>query len=209
MRMSCGISILVVALATFSAKSSSGQASLPSSDFRSVSEKIRQDFGSIDQIRTVGMTDEPGGRFDIIVIGSRRGNDGWRVEVLSLAHHRLTTKWDSLVAAKEPEISKSGSKGVTVKAKEYDYDILIEGCAPHSCYDGVSGFLIFSAKSNQTSKAKLVTQGLDRPSDRTAKYDVTFSKNISDSAKQNLEEMICRSPTISARSGLPFSCESR
>jgi hypothetical protein len=49
----------------------SGQSPLPSADINSVAEDVQRNFGSIDEIYTIGMTDDPGGRFDIIVVGSR------------------------------------------------------------------------------------------------------------------------------------------
>jgi hypothetical protein len=183
-----------------------GQAPLPASDMRSVSTIIERDFGSVDSIRTIGMTDDLLGRFDVVVIGSKPRNAGWRVEVISVSGHKAATTWDSAATADSPEFTNSGPKSVGLNAKEYDYDLTIEGCAPHLCSDGVSGFLIFSGKSGKTVKAKVVTEGLDQGFSRTPKYDVRFSSNVDNDARTALESVICRSRTLSNKPGLPFSC---
>jgi hypothetical protein len=183
-----------------------GQAPLPASDMRSVTNIIERDFGSVDSVRTIGMTDDPLGRFDVVVIGSKPHNAGWRVEVISVSDHKATTKWDSATTVDGLEFSNSGSKSVAINAKEYDYDLTIEGCAPHLCSDGVSGFLIFSGKAGTTVKAKVVTEGLDQAFSQTPKYDVTFSANADSNARTALESLICHARTLSNKSGLPFSC---
>jgi hypothetical protein len=183
-----------------------GQAPLPASDMRAVTNIVERDFGSVDNIRTIGMTDDPLGRFDVVVIGSRPRNDGWRVEVISISNHKATKTWDSTVSAHGLEFSGSGPKSVNINVKEYDYDLMIEGCAPHLCHDGVSGFLILSGKAGKTFKAKVVTQGLDQEFSRTPKYDVTFSPNVDSKAKTALESFICHSRTLGNKPGLPFSC---
>jgi hypothetical protein len=153
------------------------------------------------------MTDEIGGRFDVVIVGSKRGNNGWRVEVLSSTNHRITTKWDSHILANETEFTQSGAKAITINIEDYNYDLLIEGCAPHLCSDGISGFLLFSGKSGETSKAKIVTQGMEKPFTKYQKYEVTFSKNIIDNARKKLEQAICESTSISNKTGLPFKCK--
>jgi hypothetical protein len=183
-----------------------GQAPLPASDMRFVTNIIERDFGSVDSVRTIGMTDDPLGRFDVVVIGSKPRNAGWRVEVISVSGHKAATTWDSAATADGPEFTNSGPKSVVLNAKEYDYDLTIEGCAPHLCSDGVSGFLFFSGKSGRTVKAKVVTEGLDQGFSRTPKYDVTFSPNADSDVRTALENLICRSRTLSNKSGLPFSC---
>jgi hypothetical protein len=185
------------------------QAPLPVSDLRLIASIAERDFGSIDSIRTIGMTDDPDGRFDLIIIGSKPRAGGWRVEVLSATHHKVTPLWDSTVAAKEPQYLNSGSKGVTVKVRDYDYDLLIEGCAPHLCHDGVSGFLMFSGRSGKTLKAEVVARDLNKPSLGGPRYEVTFSNNTDDESKAALEKSICQSRTISDAAGLPFSCQPR
>ncbi len=185
-----------------------GQAPLPAADLGSISSVIKRDFDSIDNIRTIGMTDDPNGRFDVIVIGSRSQNNGWRVEVVSITDHKVTTKWDSDISATEPEFSNSGPKNVTVRIRDYDYVLSVEGCAPHLCHDGVSGFLMFSGRSQRAYKAKVVTRGLDKPNIGEPKYDVTFSRAIDDRSKDELEAAICKSRAISNKTGLPFSCQS-
>jgi hypothetical protein len=109
--------------------------------------------------------------------------------------------------AREAEYANSGPKAVTVKVRDYDYDILIEGCVPHLCSDGISGFLMFSGQSRGTSKAKVVTKDLDKSDVGAPKYDVTFSKNISILSKKSLEDAICSSTSISNKLGLPFECK--
>ena len=183
-----------------------GQAPLPASDLRSITNIIERDFSSIDNIRTIGVTDDPLGRFDVIVVGSKSRNAGWRVEVISISDHKATSTWDSTVNANGPEFSNSGPKSVVINVKDYDYDLTIEGCAPHLCYDGVSGFLIFSGKTGKTVKAKVVTEGLDKAFSRTPKYDLTFSPNIDKDSKAALENLICHARTLSNKRGLPFSC---
>jgi hypothetical protein len=186
----------------------SGQAPLPAADLRTIDAAIQQHFGWIDEIRTIGMTDDHNGRFDVIVVGSSSRRDyGWRVEVFSVSHHKLTLKWDSEIMAREIEYEASGPKSVTIKIGEGDYDLLIEACAPHLCYDGISGFVLFSGKSIKTSKAKVVAQDLEGPFTPTPKYDVTFSKNISTASRQVLEDAICNSRTIGNKAGLPFECK--
>jgi len=184
-----------------------GQAPLPASDMRSVTNIIEREFGSVDSVRTIGMTDVPLGRFDIVVIGSKPHNAGWRVEVISVSDHKATTTWDSAISADSLEFSNSGPKSVVINAKEYDYDLTIEGCAPHLCYDGVSGFLIFSGKAGKTVKAKVVTEGLDQAFSQTPKYDVTFSPNIDNDSKVALESFVCQARTLGNKLGLPFSCK--
>jgi hypothetical protein len=183
------------------------QAPLPATDTRLFSSIIERDFGSIDSIRTIGMTDDPLGRFDLVVVGSKPRNAGWRVEVISISNHKATTTWDSTVTADGPEFSNSGPKSVVLRVKEYDYDLTIEGCAPHLCYDGVSGFLIFSGKAEKTVKAKLLTEGLDKALSRAPKYDVTFSPGIDSASRMALENLMCHSRTLSNKSGLPFTCQ--
>jgi len=183
------------------------QAPLPATDMHLVANIGERDFGSVDNIRTIGMTDVPLGRFDVVMVGSKPRNGGWRVEVISISNHKATTMWDSTVTADGPEFSNSGPKSVVINVKDYDYDLMIEGCAPHLCYDGVSGFLIFSGKEGKTVKAKVVTEGLDQAFSRTPKYDVTFSPDIDNVSKAALERLICHSRTLSNKPGLPFTCE--
>jgi hypothetical protein len=207
MKMIRTIAIVIAAVLFFCSPQSEGQSPLPASDIRLISEAIQRDFGSIHEIRTVEMSDDPGGRFDIIVVGSRLRNDGWRVEVFSVLQHRITTKWDSAVMAREAEFGSSGPKSVKIRIREYDYDVSIQGCVPHLCSDGINGFLIFSGQSGETSKAKVVTQGLDKPDVGAPKYDVTFSQNISSNSRSSLEEAICSSKSMSNKSGLPLECK--
>lgn len=183
-----------------------GQAPIPASDMRSVTNIIERDFGSIDWIRTIGMTDDPLGRFDVVVVGNKR-NAGWRVEVISVSDHKATTAWDSAVSTDGLEFSNSGPKSIVINVKDYDYDLMIEGCAPHLCYDGVSGFLIFSGKTKKTVKAKVVTEDLDQAFSQTPKYDVTFSPNIDELSKAALESLICHARTLGNKPGLPFRCQ--
>lgn len=186
-----------------------GQAPLPASDMRSVTNIIERDFGSVDSVRTIGMTDDPLGRFDVVVIGSKPRNAGWRVEVISISGHKARTTWDSTITAGGLEFSNSGPKSIVINAKDDDYDLMIEGCAPHLCSDGVSGFLIFSGKAGTTVKAKVVTEGLDQAFSRTPKYDVTFSPNVDSNARTALESLICHARTLSNKPGLSFSCHTR
>lgn len=186
-----------------------GQSSLPSVDLPALTAMIQRDFGSIDEIYTIGMTDDPGGRFDVVVVGGRHGSwSGWRVEVLSISHHRLRKRWNSVISAREPEFESSGGKSVKVRMKDYDYDILIDGCVAHNCGDGIDGFLLFSGKTGKTYKAKMVTQGLVKPITGPPKYEVTFSPGITDGAKKILQDAICSSNATSNKSGLPFECKS-
>jgi len=185
-----------------------GQSPLPSTDLTAIIARIQRDFRSVDQIRTIGMTDNPGGRFDVVVIGERHGAwGGWRVEVLSVEHHQLKERWDSVQSAKEPEFENSGPLAVNVNVRDYDYDVLISGCLAHNCGDGVDGFLFFSGRTGKTYKAKVVTQGLDKPVTGAPKYGVTFSNGITDDARRILEGEICRSSAISNKPGLPFECK--
>jgi hypothetical protein len=183
-------------------------ASLPSSVLPAVTQAIQRDFSSIDRIETYSMSDDIDGQFDIIAIGTERARDGgWRVEVLSVRNRRVIKRWDSAVLAREAEFDRSGPGGVNVQEKEYDYDLIIEGCAQHLCHDGISGFLVFSGKTGKTHKAKLITQGLDRSPTDSPKYDVTFSPGISEDAKMVLQQAICTSYAISNKQGLPFACK--
>jgi hypothetical protein len=183
--------------------------SLPSSSLPSVTKAIERDFGLVDEIRTISMSDEPSGRFDFIVIGAKRSKDpewaGWRVEVLSVIHGRVIKKWDSAVSATEVDFERSGIENIDVRPKEHDYDVLIEGCAHHQCGDGIDGFLLFSGKSGKEYKAKVVAR--DMGSSQRPNYDVTFSNDISDEAKRILQDEICSSTVISNKLGLPFPCK--
>lgn len=185
------------------------QAPLPGRDMSTVANAIQRDFDSVDEIQTIGMSDDAGGRFDFVVIGSsRHGSEGgWRVEVVSIDQHRLRKRWDSEDYAKEPEFDSSGIKSIKVRAREYDYDLIIEGCSLHLCHDGIHGFLVFSAKQEKTYKAKVVTRGLDTSATTNPRYDVTFSAEISSEAKNVLQDQICQSSALSNKHGLPFECK--
>jgi hypothetical protein len=183
-------------------------ASLPMTTLRPVTEALERDFTSIEEIRTMSMSDDYAGRFDLVIVGTGRiPNGGWRVEVLSVDHHRLAKRWDSVVSAKEMEFDASGPQSIHVYPEDYDYNLVIEGCAQHACHDGISGFLVFSGKAGKTYKAKVVTQGLDRPPTDSPRYDVTFSKDISDDARKVLQDAICTSNAISSKQGLQFPCD--
>jgi hypothetical protein len=137
-----------------------------------------------------------------------RGRESWRVEVLSVDHRRLNKIWDSAVSVKEPEFENSGSENVEIRPKEKDYDLLIEGCAVHQCRDGIDGFLLFSGKARTAFNAKVVTMP-DQGSIVTPKYIVTFSKGITDDAKETLKGAICstNANVITNKKGLPFECK--
>jgi hypothetical protein len=152
---------LAILLSMGSLCRSVAQAPLPATDLRPITNMIEKDFNSIDRIHTIRMTDDHLGRFDVIVVGTEP-HHGWRVLVVSIDHHKVTTKWDSEVSAKELQYSNSGPQSVTINTRDYDYDLLIEGCAPHLCSDGVSGFLLFSGKSGKTAKAMVISQDLDK-----------------------------------------------
>jgi hypothetical protein len=153
------------------------------------------------------MTDDRDRRFDFIVVGRKPHSLGWRVEVLSVAHHSVSKLWDSAVSATEPEYSMSGPKNISIAVKDYDYDLLVEGCASHLCSDGVSGYLIFHGKDEQTVKARVMSRDLDKAFTPTPKFDVQFSQNADGQSKTALMRAICRSSAISNKVGLPFSCE--
>jgi hypothetical protein len=208
MRPNIGISTLVFGILS-SATLCVAQSAVSSADLTAIAAVIQRDFGSIDRIDTISMADDTDGRFDIVVSGGKHGAwSGWRVEALRVDHHRIRTVWDSEVEVKEQEFENSGPKSIDVRVRDYDYDILIEGCVPRSCGDGISGFLVFSARTGKTFKAKVTTQGLDKPVDGPPKYDVTFSSGITDDAKKNLENAICGGSAISNKAGLPFECKS-
>lgn len=183
--------------------------SVPASTLPVICEAIRRDFSAIDAIYTIGMSDDPNGRFDIIVVGGRRGRDDWRVEVLSVNHRRLTKIWDSAVSLREPEFESSGSDNVSIIRKEKDYDLMITGCALHQCGDGVTGYLVFSGKTGTTFKAKVDSQEGEHGFTYTPKYIVTFSKDITDDAKKTLKDAICaaNANVITYKKGLPFECK--
>jgi hypothetical protein len=128
------------------------------------------------------------------------------VEVLGVEDGRVAKKWDSEVSATEVEFQNSKVENIDVHPEESDYDLLIDGCARHECWNGVEGFLLFSGKTGQTYKAKVVAQELGSTT-LTPKYDVTFSAGISARAKQILQDAICRSSAISNKPGLPFDCK--
>jgi hypothetical protein len=187
-----------------------GQSSISVADLSPLTESIQHDFSSIEEIHTIPMTDDPLGRFDVIVVGGRPGRDaGWRVEAITIDHHRIKRTWDSVMSASEPEFMNSGRGNIDIRERQYDYDILIEGCVAHLCGDGINGFLIFSGKTGKVYKAKVVTQGLDKPVTGAPKYDVTFTPGISDEAKGILQDAICSSNATSNKSGLPFECKSQ
>jgi hypothetical protein len=203
-----GAAVLAVILL---ATASDGQSPMPSADLSQLTTVIQRDFRSIDDIHMIRMSDEPGGRFDFVVMGLRHRWSGWRVEAISIEHHQLRIRWDSesKISVKEIEFALSGPKAVDIQEKDNDYNLLISGCAPHLCFDGVHGFLLFSAKTAKTYKAKVVTQGLDKALTDTPKYDVTFSPGITSDAKDILQDAICSSSSneISNKSGLPFECK--
>lgn len=201
------LSSLLIALVWTCFFQAAAQAPFPAVDLRPVSALIERDFDSIDSIHTVGMTDEDDGRFDLIVVGRKPRSLGWRVEVLSVAHHSVSKLWDSAVSATEPEYSMSGPKSVSLAITEYDYDLVIEGCAPHLCSDGVSGYLIFHGKAESTVKARVMSTDLDKAYTPKPGFNVTFSKDADDRSKLELKRAICRSPAIGNKSGLPFNCD--
>lgn len=203
---SCRLALILILYVVCSPRAI-GQAPLPASDMRSVASIIERNFGSVDTIRTIGMSDNPLGRFDFVVVGSKPRNAGWLVEAISVSDHKASIIWDSAVSAAGLEFSNSGPKSVVIHVKSYDYDVTIEGCAPHLCYDGVSGFLIFSGKTKKTVKAKVVTKGLDQAFSPTPRYDVTFSPNVDEVSKKALESLICHAHTLSNKPGLPFRCQ--
>jgi len=206
MRLSL-VAVFLIFSVLGSAILSAGQAPLPSSDLSAITEIIQRDFSSVDEIHTVGMTDDPGGRFDVVVVGSSRGS-GWRVEALSVEHDRLAKKWDSNASARGIEFDVSGLRAIDVREKDYDYDIVMSGCTPHLCADGINGFLVFSGGTGRTYKAKVVTRDLDKPPTQPPRYDVTFSPGITVDAKKILQSAICASNSISNKQGLPFACRS-
>jgi hypothetical protein len=169
---------------------------------------IKRDFVSIDRIETYTMSNDVDGRFDVIVVGSgRTPGQGWRVEVLSIDHATIKKRWDSQPFAKAIEFENSGPRAVHVYPNGADYELVIETCAQHECSDGISDFLIFLGKKGHTFKAKLVTEGLDRPTKSPPRYNVTFSPNIPENAKKILERAICNSDALSNKAGLPFACK--
>jgi hypothetical protein len=173
-----------------------------------IAATIQRDFASVDDIQTVGMSDDPGARFDVVVVGSRKSSEGgWRVEVLSVDHHRLHKRWDSAGSATEPEFESSGPRAVEVRKRNYDYDLLIQGCVARLCGDGVDGFLFFAGSSGKTYKAKAVTRGLDKPVAGAPEYDVTYSVGVSDDARHILQDQMCRCSAFSNKAGLPFTCK--
>jgi hypothetical protein len=197
---------MVIVLCTLWGDVAFAQSPLSVSDFRAVSSVIERDFKSIDKLYTIGMTDDPGGRFDVVVIGSDPRNDGWRVEVISVQRHKVATIWNSTIAARDPQYSNSGPKNVTLELADYDYTLLIETCAQHLCHDGVSGFLAFFGKAEQSAAATVVTKGLNGQSSGLPRYDVSFSHGIGLSSRLALQRAICDSSTLSNKLGFPFSC---
>lgn len=185
-----------------------GQSPLPARDMTAIAAIIQRNFGSVDEIRTIGMQDDPAGRFDIVVVGSRRGTEGgWRVEVLTVSHHKVQRKWDSAISAREPEFESAGPKSVSIRVRDYNYDVLIQGCIAHNCGDGIDGFLVFSGGTGKTYKAKVVTEGLGKPATEVPTYDVTFSPDISAESKKTLQNEMCHSPALSNKPGLSFECK--
>lgn len=201
-------SVLLIILCVCS-RGMSAQAPVPSADVGHIASMIEKDFEFVDNIRTISMTDDRDGRFDFVVVGRKPHSEGWRVEILSVARHSVSKLWDSSVSAAEPEYSMSGPKNISVVVKDYDYDVLVEGCAPHLCSDGVSGYLIFHGKDEQTVKARVISRDLDRAFTPTPKFDVKFSQNADGQSKTVLMRAICQSSAISNKAGLPFSCENR
>ncbi|MGO9640850.1 MAG: hypothetical protein ACLP1Y_06050 [Candidatus Acidiferrales bacterium] len=156
------------------------------------------------------MSDEPNGRFDFIVTGGRHGRDpewaGWKMEVLSVDHGRVTKIWDSEVSAAELEFQVTSTGDIDVRHNGHDYDLVMEGCTPHQCGDGIDGFLVFTGYTRKTYKAKVVALAPYKPFTAEQKYDVTFSAGITDDSKATLEDEICSSSAISNKPGLPFKC---
>jgi hypothetical protein len=174
-------------------------------------EVIKRDFSLIGEIRTISMSEKPDDRFDIIVVGAKRGKDpewaGWRVEVFSVKHRRVLRTWDSEVSARGVEFEDSRVPDIDIRPEEHDYDLTIEGCAHHACGDGIDGFLFFSGKTGKTFKAKVVAREQDQRQSGSPKYDVTFSQGITDEAKKRLQTNICMSTSVSFKQGLPFACK--
>jgi hypothetical protein len=186
---------------------SSAQAPVSSVDVRNVASMIERDFESVDSIHTISMSDDRNGRFDFIVVGRKPRSLGWRVQVLSVAHHDVSKLWDSAVSATEPEYSMSGPKNISIAVKDYDYDLIVEGCAPHLCSNGVSGYLIFHGKDERTVKARVISTDIDKAFTSSPKFDVRFSQNADGQSKTALIRAICQSSAITNKGGLPFTCQ--
>lgn len=188
-------------------RESSAQAPISSVDVRNVTSAIERDFESIDGIRTISMSDDQNGRFDFVVVGRKPISLGWRVQILSVTHHHVSKLWDSAVSATEPEYSMSGPKNISILVKDYDYDLLVEGCALHLCSNGVSGFLIVHGKDERTVKARAMSTDLDKAFTSSPKFDVQFSQNADGQSKAALIRAICQSSAITYKGGLPFTCQ--
>jgi hypothetical protein len=182
------------------------QSPVLSADIGLVASMIEKDFQSVDTIRTISMSDDQDGRFDFVVVGRKPHDSGWRVEILSATHHHVSRLWDSTVSVTEPEYSMSGPKNIAIQVKDYDYDVQLEGCAPHLCSNGVSGFLIFDGKEERTVKARVMSMDLNKAFTSTPKFDVQFSQNADEQSRTALMRMICQSSAIQNKGGLPFAC---
>jgi len=184
---------------------------LPSSALSKITKAIQRDFSLVDEMRTINVNDEPNDRLDFLVMGAKSAQDpewaAWRIEIFSVEHGRLSKTWDSDVSARGVEFDNLGTTNINVRRAEHDYDLLIEGCARHECGDGIDGFLLFSGKTKQTYRGKVVAQGAGVP--EQPKYDVTFSTNVNGAARETLQDAICRSSAISNKPGLPFVCKAQ
>lgn len=178
-------------------------SSVTAKDYAKLTRVVRQDFNAIDVLRTVVMAEDQFGRFDIVVIGiSSKKYGGWRAEIYAFEKHRLKKVWDSVTSASETEFGSSGPTNMSIRVRDYDYDLLISGCVPRNCGGGIKGYLLFNGASRRTFKAKLTTEETDL-ADET--YAVSFSNAITADAKKILMGQICLDAMLNKK-GLPFSC---
>jgi hypothetical protein len=180
--------------------------SIPSELIKSLGERINQTFVRVDDIRLLPVGSD---KMDAIVIGQQRlMHESWRVQVFEVKDGHLSLKWDSN-ALKSIEFDETGPKAIQVVVLDGDYRLSIEGCAPHACFDGIFGFLVYSGSSGRPWTAKLTT--VEGEHGTTAKYDVQWLPSNDRSAegrdaRQALERAMCQSTGLSDPAKLPFRC---
>ena len=144
-----------------------------------------------------------------MVIGQQKlMHQSWRIQVFQVEKDRIALRWDSN-SLHTIEFDETGPNAIKIAMQNDDYRLSIEGCAPHACSDGVSGFLVYFGSAGRAWAAKLTTAE-DEHGDITRynvvwtpDHDVTEQGKI---ARQLLESEMCRSTAISDPARLPFRC---
>ena len=185
-----------------------GQAadeSVPANLKSALSVRLGRTFETVSDLQFVSLGDE----VDAIAVGRQKLlHESWRVQIYRISHGRINLKWDSN-SLTSIEFAETGPNAIKIVKYKDNYQIYIQSCAPHLCFDGVLGFFAYSGKSGRFAGAKVST--VDMPDSSTLTYNVKWlqsqpSDSESEILRHELQDMMCHSTGISDHSKLPFSC---